>query len=270
MNIQHLEMTAFLDRMADYAAQNLTIAKLLSRLNLDPTNITFDVIFQRLTDLVIANITAANICALVGAGFYAASFLMRTMVPLRVLSIVSAFFFMAYGALGGALATFLLYLMLLPVQSLRLFQIIKLVKKAKVALNEDLSVDWLKPFMDRRIYRAGDVLFRKGDRANEMFLIITGKFQVAEIGVEMLPGSLVGEIGFLTPNNKRTQSVRCVEDGAVLTISYDRLLEVYFDNPNFAIYLLRLSSNRLLHNNARLEKLVEQYKGKPHAAAPTV
>ncbi len=48
-------------------------------------------------------------------------------------------------------------------------------------------------------------------------------------------GTAEGELGFVTPNNKRTQTVECVEDGAVMTITYDRLLEVYFDNPDFAI-----------------------------------
>ena len=62
------------------------------------------------------------------------------------------------------------------------------------------------------------------------------------------------------PNNKRTQSVECIEDGTVMTISYDRLLEVYFEYPDFGYYFLRLSSERLLQNIARLEGTVEQYK----------
>jgi len=265
MNSQYPEMSAYFDRFLEHAAQNLTFAKLLARLQLDPANITFDGILQRLAELILANINIANMCAVVGAGFYAATFLMRTMVPLRVFGIVSAFFFLAYGALGGGFATFLLYFLLLPINSLRLFQIVKLLKKARLALRDDLSVDWLKPFMDRRNCHIGDILFRKGARADEMFLVTTGKFQVSEIGVELSPGDLVGEIGFVKPDRKRTQTVQCVENGAVLTITYDRLLQVYFEHPNFAIYLLRLSCNRLLQNNERLEALVEQYKCRPQA-----
>src|SRR5208283_4487509 len=124
MNSQHIAMATYFDRFFERAAQNLTIAKLLDHLHLDPTNITFDVILHRLGELLVANITVANMCAVVAAGFYAATFLMRTMVPLRVFGIVSAFFFMAYGALGGAFATFLMYLLLLPINSLRHFQIL--------------------------------------------------------------------------------------------------------------------------------------------------
>ena len=150
MNSQYADIAGILDRFVERAAQNLTIEKLLLQLHLDPGNISFDVIVHRLVEIVLVNINIPNTCALIGAGFYATTFLMRTMVPLRVFGILSALFFMAYGALGGAITTFLMYFLLLPINSLRLVQIIKLVKKARVAVQGDLSVEWLKPFMDRR------------------------------------------------------------------------------------------------------------------------
>ena len=266
MNSQHLDMIAILDRFIERAAQNLTIEKLLLQLHLDPSNITLDAIVHRLVEIVLVNINIPNMCALIAAGFYAATFLMRTMVPLRVFGILSALFFMAYGALGGAITTFLMYLCLLPINSVRLYQIVKLVKKARVAVQGDLAIDWLKPFMDKRSYRKGDILFRKGQVAKEMFLTTTGKYLVTEIGVELPPGRLVGELGFLTPNNRRTATVECLEDGAVLSISYDRLLEVYFGYPDFGYFFLRLASDRLLQNNGRLEATIEQYKAKLRAA----
>jgi CRP-like cAMP-binding protein len=70
----------------------------------------------------------------------------------------------------------------------------------------------------------------------------------------------VGELGFLAPDNRRTQSLECTEDGQVLAITYDRLLEIYFQNPEFGYYFLRLSTERLLQNIARLEGIIDQYK----------
>ena len=265
----YLDLPALLDRIAERAAQNLTIEKLLLQLNLDPSNITFDAIFHRVLEVVLANITIANTCALIGAIFYAATFLMSTMIPLRIFGILSTLFFIAYGLLGGAISTFLMYFLLLPINSVRLFQIVKLVKKARVAAQGDLSMDWLKPFMDTRSYRKGDVLFRKGQVADEMLLTVTGKFLVTELGVELPPGRLVGEIGFVTPKNRRTQTVECIEDGTVMTIGYDRLLEIYFEQPDFGYYFLRLTSDRLLQNVARLEGIVEQHKIKLQAAGIT-
>ena len=124
----------------------------------------------------------------------------------------------------------------------------------------DTSMEWLKPFMTERKYRRGDRLFRKGDAAAEMFLTVTGKFLVKEIGVELPPGRLMGELGFLTPNNRRTGTVECIEDGQVLTIAYERLLEIYFQNPQFGYYFLVLTSQRLLENISRLEGAIAQQK----------
>ena len=114
--------------------------------------------------------------------------------------------------------------------------------------------------MIRRTYRKGDVLFRKGETANEMFFTVTGKLLVTELGIEIPSGRLVGELGFLSPDNRRTQTVECIQDVEVLTMTYERLLEIYFQNPEFGYYFLRLTSERLLQNNARLEKIIEQSK----------
>ncbi len=260
-------LTGFLNRIAERAAQNLTIEKLLIQLNIDPTNVTFEAVWHRLAEILIVNINIANACALIGAAFYGLTFLVPTMVRLRVYGIFSALFFMAYGALAAAIPTFMMYLLLLPINSVRLFQILKLVKKARVAVQGDLSIDWLKPFMDSRSYKKGDVLFHKGETAHEMYLTISGKFLVKEISVELPPGRLLGELGFVTPGNKRTQPVECIEDGSVMTITYDRLLEVYFGYPDFGYYFLRLTSDRLMQNNARLEGTIEQLRGELQAAS---
>jgi uncharacterized protein (DUF697 family)/CRP-like cAMP-binding protein len=268
MNKDSLDLAGILHLILERASQNLTIEKLLIQIGVNPDNATFHAIFNRLIDIAAGDINFASMCALLGAAFYAATLLMRTMVPLRIFGIVSALFFMAYGALAGAMSTFFMYLLLLPINSLRLYQMRNLVKKARVAAQGDLSMDWLKPFMNRRIYRKGDILFRKGQTANEMFLTVTGKFLVTEINIELPPGRLMGELGFVTANNKRTQTVECIENGEVLTITYDRLLEIYFENPDFGYFFLRLASDRLLQNNARLEAIIAAARNTTAPARP--
>jgi CRP-like cAMP-binding protein len=189
------------------------------------------------------------------------------MVPLRVANMAGCTFFVGFGALSGNVATFLLYLLMLPINAVRLRQMLKLVKKARNATQGDMSREWLKPFMTERRYRRGDRLFKKGDAATEMFLTVTGKFLVTQIGVELPPGRLMGELGFLTPNNRRTGTVECIEDGQVLSITYERLLEIYFQNPQFDYYFLVLTSQRLLENIAWLEGIIAQQKAGPQTAA---
>ncbi len=153
--------------------------ELLIKLGLDPSRITFEAIYARVVDFIIANINFTNSLALLGAIFFVSTLLMRTIVPLRVSAIISDLFFLSYGVLAASVTTFFLYILLLPINVLRLRQMVKLVRKARVSAQGDLSMDWLKPFMTLRKYRKDDVLFRKGDRANEMFLTVTGKFLVS-------------------------------------------------------------------------------------------
>jgi Cyclic nucleotide-binding domain len=265
MKLGNLDLAAISNRIIHEAAESSSVTKLLIQLGLDPSNVTFGATFNHLADIALAAINIANMLALVGAIFYVATLLMRTIVPLRVSAIISDVFFLGYGVLANSVTTLILYLLLLPINSIRLYQMLKLVKKARLAAQGDLSMDWLKPFMTQRKYRNGDVLFRKGEPANEMFFTVSGKFLVTEIGIEHAAGRLMGELGFLSPNNQRTQTVECTEDGQVLTITYDKLLEIYFQNPAFGYYFLRLSSERLLQNIARLEAIIEQNKAKLQA-----
>jgi hypothetical protein len=205
--------------------------------------------------------TWANAMGIVGGMFYVAASSMKTVIPLRMAAIASAFFFLCYGLLSKSVPTIFLYGALLPLNSYRLYEMIELIKKVRTAAEGDLSMDWLEPFMTKRKFRKGEVLFHKGDAAEEMFLTVKGMFLVKELNIEISPGHIFGEMGLLTPGNRRTQSVECIKGGHVLTITYDKVRELYFENPEFGFHFLRLTSERLLQNVARLEGLLAQRQG---------
>ena len=234
----------------------------LYELFVDPGAASPDAMWHGLERVLITSMTLANSLAVLGAIFFLVTLLARTIVPLRVAGLISSMFFVSYGVVAASFSTFLLYLLLLPINAIRLCQMVKLVRKARNSASGNLSFDWLKPFMTRRNYRKGDFLCCKGERAGEMFYTVTGKFLVTEIGVELPEGNILGELGFLSQGNARTHTVQCIEDGVVLVISYEKLLELYFQNPEFGYYFLRLTSDRLLQNVVRLEGLVEKYRPK--------
>ncbi len=72
----------------------------------------------------------------------------------------------------------------------------------------------------------------------------------------------MGELGFAAPKNRRTQTIQCIENGDVLTITYETLLELYFQNPEFGYYLLSLTAERLLQNASRLETALEECRAR--------
>ena len=204
-------------------------------------------------DYVMSFATLANVLGATGAIFYVASMSMKTVIPLRITGIVSAVFLLGSAILARSLPAILLYVLLLPVHSIRLYQVLQLIKKVRAAAGTDLSMNWLRPYMKRRKYREGDIIFRKGDPADQMFLVGKGKYRVVELNIDLQPGQIFGELGLLTPGYHRTQSVECIESGHVLSIPYDEVRALYFENPEFGFYFLRVASARLLQGVARAE-----------------
>jgi len=190
----------------------------------------------------------------VAALFVFATYSMKTMIPLRILGIGSNIFFIAYGYFGSLYPNLILHMVLLPLNGLRLYQMVRLVQQVKDASRGNLSMDWLKSFMTKRSCRAGEVIFQKGDLSSAMFYTVTGGYRLNEIGVDVAPGHLVGEIGFIAPDNKRTLTFECVEDGDLLTIGYSQVKQLYFQNPKFGFYFLQLISQRLFKDIERLEQ----------------
>ena len=144
------QTSPILNRILDAATDNLRVAKILIQMGLDPNDVTWDAIFNRLLEIFLHNITLANMFALAGAIFFVATLLTQTMVPLRVANMIGCLFFAIFGALSGAITTFFLYLLMIPINAWRLRQMLALVKKARSATQGDMSMEWLKPFMTQR------------------------------------------------------------------------------------------------------------------------
>jgi CRP-like cAMP-binding protein len=138
------------------------------------------------------------------------------------------------------------------------------------ATHGDLNMDWLKPFTSTRRTKSGDVLFRKGDAADAMLFVVSGRYRLAEIEMDVLSGQVVGELGLLAPDHSRTQTLECLEDGDLMQITYEQVKQLYFQNPRFGFYFLQLSTRRLFENIARLEReLAESKNAAPQGSRPT-
>jgi CRP/FNR family cyclic AMP-dependent transcriptional regulator len=101
--------------------------------------------------------------------------------------------------------------------------------------------------------KAGDVLFRKGDQADRLFLVVDGQVRFTEIGVVMEPGKVFGEIAFFSPDRRRTLTALCAEDGTLLTIDEPTVKQLYYQNPQFGFLMISLVAGRLSADVKRLE-----------------
>ena len=190
--------------------------------------------------------------------FVVATTTMRTMIPLRIFGILTNLVLIATAIPGHNYLVILVQAVVLVLNSYRLHQMLQLVRDVKKSVNSDLSMDWLKPFMTERKCAAGEILFYKDEKAEEMLYIVSGRFKLIESGIELPVGAIVGELGMLSPSNVRTQSLECIESGVILSVSYSKVEELYVQNPAFGFYFLKLSSARLFQNLGALEQRLAQ------------
>ena len=195
-----------------------------------------------------------------GALFILASFLVRTMIPLRALSAASNLCIIAYAFLDRQYPTLALNAVLFPLNILRLAQMMKLVRRVRDASRGTKAMEWLKPYMTRRRCNPGQLLFHKGDAADTMFYIVSGRFRIPELEKDLCPGELFGELGLLAPDGLRTQSLECVDTGDLLAIRYDQVRELFFQNPDFGFYFMQLAAARLFNTLRTLEEGLERQK----------
>jgi len=185
--------------------------------------------------------------------FIVASASSKTMMPLRSLAIAANCVLIVFFAATHAWLPLLLQVVALPLNAWRLHQMVVLVRNVREATRGKPSLDWLKPFMAERQFRKGDLLFAKGEVAHDMFYTMSGRYVLVEPGIEIEPGHLVGELAMLAPDNRRTATLECIEAGNVLSITYEQVEELYYQNPTFGFYFLRLATARLFDNVGRLE-----------------
>ena len=195
--------------------------------------------------------------------FVVATTTMRTMIPLRIFGILTNVVLIGSAVPSHNYLVILVQSVVLVLNSYRLHQRLQLVRDVKISVISDLSMEWLKPFMTERKCAAGEVLFYKDEKAEDMLYIVSGRFRLVESGIELPVGAIVGELGMLSPSNMRTQTLECIEGGLILSVSYSKVEELYVQNPAFGFYFLRLASARLFQNIATLEQRLAQH------AAPT-
>ena len=176
------------------------------------------------------------------------TFYMKTMVPLRIAGIVSNFLFIAYGYDMNAYPVLILHVVLLPLNILRLQQMLRLIKQIEDATRGDLNLKWVKPFSSTRTITVGEAVFCTGDPADEMFFIVSGAFRVKERNVDLQTGEVFGELGLLNAGQARTATVECTANGELLRITYDQVKQLCLQDPKFSFYFLHLVSKRLFHN----------------------
>jgi CRP/FNR family transcriptional regulator, cyclic AMP receptor protein len=185
------------------------------------------------------------------------SFFMKTMIPLRIVAITSNVAFIAYallglkyGVFGRLYPIFILHSCLLPLNVLRLRELRRLITAVREARDTD-ALEALVPYMKTEQRRKGDVLFRAGDAPDKLYVIQSGRVVFPELDKRVSAGEVFGEVGLFAPQQVRTVTAICEDDCRLATITGEKVLELYFENPRFGLFLIRLVSGYMRRSRAQ-------------------
>ena len=103
------------------------------------------------------------------------------------------------------------------------------------------------------------MLFRKGDVADHLYMLASGRVELVEIGTELPAGRVFGEIAFFAPDGRRTLSARCIDHCEVLAIDESTVRQLYFQNPEFGFEVIGLVASRF--RSRRCQRRVRPNRG---------
>ncbi|MBL6931833.1 MAG: cyclic nucleotide-binding domain-containing protein [Rhodospirillales bacterium] len=172
----------------------------------------------------------------------------KTIIPLRLGAVGGNLGFIIFGLLVPSYPTLVVHALLFPLNAYRTWQMLNLVREIRDAAEGDNNLDALLPYMSKITEPAGSVLFRKGDKPDRMIIIKSGAVHLEEIDVVCGPDDILGEIAAFTPDNRRTCTAICVTKCDLYTLTNDDMIQLYFQNPQFGMYLMRIVVGRLLDN----------------------
>jgi CRP/FNR family cyclic AMP-dependent transcriptional regulator len=188
------------------------------------------------------------IAAWVAALLVFSSFFMKTMIPLRIVAITSNVGFITYALLGLKYGIFgrvypilVLHAALLPLNVVRLRQMTRLISAVNEASRSE-TFEYLVPYMQSELHQKGTTLFRRGDPADKLYLIAEGGVFFPELGKGFSSGAVFGEVGLFAPHSVRSVSAECEDDCRLYAITKDKVLELYYQNPRFGFFLIRMVS----------------------------
>ena len=119
------------------------------------------------------------------------------------------------------------------------------------ALDAQLTIKRLLSHLSPSRFRRGDVLFHKDAPSDALYYIVRGTIGLQEIGVEVGAGTILGEIGLFSPDHRRTCTAFCKSDCELLMVSATDAMRMYYQDPEFATYLIRLITRRLEADKSR-------------------
>lgn len=187
----------------------------------------------------------------IAASFTLAAYSMRTMLPLRTVAIGANVFFIAYSSLAHIYPTLVLHIFLLPFNIYRLMEILKMSNRVRDARSGNFDVTWISQLLPAKQFNDATTLFSKGDAPDNLYYLVAGQVRLVETGITIKAGDIFGEIAFFSDSKERTLTAVCKGPCSIVSIDERSFMQLYYQNPAFGMFIVRLISRRLLDGMAQ-------------------
>jgi hypothetical protein len=202
-------------------------------------------------------ITAHHIIEAIGwlaAVLKVATFAMHSTIPLRLVAMASSACFIIYSGLFQIWPLLAIEIILLPVNAYRLYEIIAL-RRLVTHMTDESEPDFSAAvaYGKKRVIQAGNVIFKKGDPVDSLYYLAEGRVEIEGQNVVVAAGRIFGEMAFFNDSAVRSATVRCLEDTVVYELDEKRFARLEYEDPKFAMAVMRTVTNRLVANAAQTQ-----------------
>ncbi|MEM7076616.1 MAG: cyclic nucleotide-binding domain-containing protein [Pseudomonadota bacterium] len=187
--------------------------------------------------------------------FKVATFSMHSIIWLRVLVILSSVCFIIYSVVFQIWPLLAIEVILLATNAYRLYDLVAL-RRLVTHMTDDSEADFsaAMAYGKKREINAGDVLFEKGDPVDSLYYLAEGAVEIEGQDVTVPAGNILGEMAFFNSSAARMATVRCVEDTVVYEVNEKRFTRLQYEDPKFAMSVMRLVTKRLVANAAHAQE----------------
>ena len=125
--------------------------------------------------------------------------------------------------------------------------------------NFDLGDRAFTKVLDRRVFAAGEVIFKEGQAARDAYIVLRGEVKIVgknKAGVEvelnrMQKGQLFGELALMA-ESKRTASAIAVDACEIMTVSQEILKKKLADSDPMIQFWINFLASRVIELSKRV------------------
>jgi len=189
--------------------------------------------------------SALDVLGYVGGALVFSTFYLKTMIPLRLVAIASNVVYIAYSSMAGLIPILVLHVLLMPLNIWRLIEVKQLIRKVRASAQSGMSApELIVPYMQQIKRNKGERVFAKGDSADSVYYLFRGSARLTGKNIVVPEGQMIGVMGIFSREHLRTDTAVCLTDVELGVISKNRILELFYQNPDFGAFLIRMVAER--------------------------